>query len=51
MNEKEAQNIMDAIETIEEFSDFSLDQLLALQKIIGYVIAEKQKVNDTKERL
>lgn len=51
MNEKEAQHIIDVIEAFEDLSHFSLDQLLALQKIIGYVIEEKQKDNDTKERL
>jgi len=41
MDEKEAQNIMDAIEFAEDLSQLTLRQLFGLQQMVGIAIQEK----------
>lgn len=41
MSDKEAQAILDTIETFEDLSQLTLQQLFCLQRMVGYAIEEK----------
>jgi hypothetical protein len=41
MEDKEAQNIMDALEFAEDLSQLTLWQLFGLQQMVGHAIQEK----------
>ena len=45
-DEKQAENILNCIETWEDLSQLTLQQLFALQRFLGYVIEEK--INEQK---